>query len=357
MEKRILNYFKALFVFLLILSVFPQISADVISLNSGGSDNIVIGPDTYIEGFFSCSPYTCASLGYTCGNWSDGCGGTLDCGNCPSGYTCPAGTCILTTVPDDGDGAGPTTPTVLISVEPTEINLKMAINTAVDQVIKVKNLGTSTITVSVSQTGLNNLVILSETSLTLQAGETKEITARFVAPAETGILTGKIIIDGKIILVSLNVRTKLLLFDSNIVVLNKDYLVEQGKKLKTKVYLIPMGDEERLDVTLNYIIKNYDDKVYLTKSETVLVEKEISFKRNFDTGILPLGGYIVGLELIYPNGIATSSAHFEIVEEAPAGKVIFFLISLIFLVLISIIIIFIIRTVRKKKSQQTSEIK
>ncbi|MCK5043684.1 hypothetical protein KAR52_01615 [Candidatus Pacearchaeota archaeon] len=355
MEKRILNYSKRLFVLLLILSFLPQINADVISLNSGGSGNIVISPDTYIEGFFSCSPHTCTSLGYSCGTWSDGCGGTIYCGACASGETCPAGTCVTTAVtPPSG---GPTTPTVQISVEPTEISLKLAINTAKDQIIKVKNLGTSTITVSVSQIGLSDLVILNVTSLTLGAGETKEVKARFVAPSAPGIFTGKIVINGKTILVSLNVQTKLLLFDSNIVVLNKDYQVAQGKKLLTEVTLIPMGDEDRLDVTLNYVIKDYNEKVYLTKSETLLVEKKMDFKRNFDTGMLPFGAYIVGLELIYPNGIATSSAHFDIVEEAPEGRFVFYIISLIFIVLISIILVIILRKVRKKKSEQTSQTK
>jgi hypothetical protein len=45
--------------FMLIISFVPTISADVISLNSGGSGNIILNPDTYIEGFF---------FGPVCGN-------------------------------------------------------------------------------------------------------------------------------------------------------------------------------------------------------------------------------------------------------------------------------------------------
>lgn len=38
---------------------------------------------------------TCASLGKACGTWSDGCGGTLSCGTCSSGYSCDVnGQCI-----------------------------------------------------------------------------------------------------------------------------------------------------------------------------------------------------------------------------------------------------------------------
>jgi hypothetical protein len=38
----------------------------------------------------SCTPATCVSLGFTCGSWADGCGGTLDCGTCTAG-TCGGG--------------------------------------------------------------------------------------------------------------------------------------------------------------------------------------------------------------------------------------------------------------------------
>jgi hypothetical protein len=39
-----------------------------------------------------CNPATCASLGnYTCGDWSDNCGGTVHCGTCTSPQTCGGG--------------------------------------------------------------------------------------------------------------------------------------------------------------------------------------------------------------------------------------------------------------------------
>ena len=42
-----------------------------------------------------CAPASCASLGKQCGSWSDGCGGTLNCGTCQSGYYCSSnGQCI-----------------------------------------------------------------------------------------------------------------------------------------------------------------------------------------------------------------------------------------------------------------------
>jgi hypothetical protein len=337
--------------FILFLIVIPFISADTISINSGGDNQLCITSGDSIESCFFCVPTTCAKLGYNCGTWADGCSKMLNCGTCGSGYTCSSGVC--TAVPEEevpGGGGGEVPETEGIVIVPREINLKMAINTNKKEIIKITNTGDSTKILSVHQSNLDKMVILGNASITVAPGETKELEVIFVASDETGIFTGKIIIDGYDILVTLNIKTVLLLFDSNIVVLNRDYKVSQGSELKTKVTLIPMGDKERLDVTLNYVIKNYAGKVYLTQSETVLVEDEMEFNRNFGTGMLPLGDYIIGLELVYPGGIAPSSAHFEVVQrslEDVFGLILFLLV--VGIVIIAILIILLLIKKRKKK--------
>jgi hypothetical protein len=51
-------------------------------------------------------PNTCDSLGYECGIQNDGCGGTINCGPCPSGETCDDnGICVIIPTPAScGDG-------------------------------------------------------------------------------------------------------------------------------------------------------------------------------------------------------------------------------------------------------------
>ncbi len=346
--------------FILSLVVIPFISADTVSINSGGDNQLCITSGDSIEACFFCVPtITCAKLGYNCDTWSDGCAKTLNCGTCASGYTCSSGICTaVPVIPPGGEGGaggGSVTPVENIIIVPREINLKMAINTNKKEIIKITNKGSSVKKLSVRQTNLDKMVILGNTSLTVAPGETKELEVIFVALDEVGIFTGKIIIGGYDILVTLNIKTKLLLFDSNIVVLNRDYKVSQGNELKTKVNLIPMGDKERLDVTLNYVIKNYAGKVYLTQSETVLVENEVEFKRNFGTGMLPLGDYIIGLELVYPGGVAPSSAHFEVVQrslEDIFGIILFVLVVGILIIAI-LIIMFLIKRRKKKKNSST----
>ncbi len=44
-----------------------------------------------------CTPLTCTQLSKSCGTWSDGCGGYISCGTCPTGTFCTNGACCATT--------------------------------------------------------------------------------------------------------------------------------------------------------------------------------------------------------------------------------------------------------------------
>ncbi len=59
--------------------------------SSGGGSS---GGDSSSTPETPCTPATCDALGYECGSWDDGCGGTLDCTTCGEGFACSSGTCI-----------------------------------------------------------------------------------------------------------------------------------------------------------------------------------------------------------------------------------------------------------------------
>jgi len=56
----------------------------------------------------SCTPSTCAALGFDCGTQNDGCENAIECGSCPSGQVCNGGhcECLPTTCPTLGIECG-----------------------------------------------------------------------------------------------------------------------------------------------------------------------------------------------------------------------------------------------------------
>ena len=83
----------------------PEASTDDVSTGSddGGQTSFGDGGKT------GCKPKTCAELGYNCGKNGDGCGGTIDCGQCSGGEICGAGGYSRcgggSGQPDGGDGS------------------------------------------------------------------------------------------------------------------------------------------------------------------------------------------------------------------------------------------------------------
>jgi hypothetical protein len=259
-----------------------------------------------------------------------------------------------TTSGGGGGGGAAVSPSSIekeLKLDTQEINLDIVLEQEKERLVRITNTGNTTNTFYLEQEGLDGIIIFKKSSVTLEPGESEDVSIVFVAPNETGIYPGKIIVSGKQILVSINIMSKQLLFDALITIPDSQKKISQGDKLTSQVTLIPMSDEQpRLDVTLNYIIKDFEGKTYVQESETILVEGQKSFKKEFYTKELPPGNYVVGLELVYPNGVATSSSHFEIASKTTSN--INLLMGLLVLILIVIAILTIIQIKNYKKKQR-----
>ena len=365
---------KKIAFFIIVTSFFLSIiflnfvSADVISINSGGDNQLCINSGGDIENCFFgnkpvfCVSQNCSGLGYNCGSISDGCGNTLNCGTCSANYICNSGICTAPGgggTPGGGGGSEPTLPS--ITIIPTEINLTLSFNNVthmsqrITQQIYLANNGNSEQTFAISQEGLGEIALLGTISITVAPGEVKSFSIDFIAPFKEGDISGSVFIGTYSVPVYAHITSNPLWFDSNIVVLNKNYQVSRGSSLKTRVELVPMGDKQKIDVILNYVVKDYNGKIYLTKQESVLVANRMNFDRDFGTGSLPLGNYVISLDLIYPGGVAPSSAHFEVIKTSLndlIGVVLFF--SSIGILSISLLLILII--IKRKRKEKNNEI-
>jgi hypothetical protein len=248
-----------------------------------------------------------------------------------------------------GGGGGMPAPSSGISLDVENINIRLILNTSSVRSVNVINNGNSERRISISTSGLEGLAIFDSTSFSLSSGESREVQFVFVSPEHTGIYTGKIFISGVEIPVSLNVATKELLFDTLLSVADSDKHISPGDFLNAQVTLIPMGEEPRVDVTLTYIIKDYEGKIHFSESETVLVEGQKDFRKQFNTKNIPVGKYILGVELVYINGVATASSHFEIESKAQKIFFSFYPFAIVFAILLTVGIIFYLIKYKKPK--------
>ncbi len=196
---------------------------------------------------------------------------------------------------------------------------------------------------------IGNIISFENNKLNLEPGETKGAEFKISSPKEPGIYTGKIIVGNGIsereVLVTINVKTEKSLFDITLTIPESLKILLVGQNLISKIDLIQMGAKENIDVTLKYVIKDFEGQTYLQESETIAVIDQKSFEKEFFTSELTPGQYVFGTELIHPDGVAVASTHFVVQERGVKfGKESILLISLILvLILVSLIIFLAIR--------------
>ncbi|MBT4165650.1 LamG domain-containing protein, partial [archaeon] len=218
-----------------------------------------------------------------------------------------------------GGGGGGGAPTKIVKkdleVSPRNIEVYTVINTVKMREIEIYNPNAAlSKSINLELEGLEGIILIEDADLNfvLSPLERKVVSFKIVAPESVGVELGKILVNGEAVLLNINVNSKELLFDAGIVITDEFRVIDVGEKLEAQVTLIPMGEDPRLDVTLNYEIKDYDGKTHLVESETFLIEGQKTFKRVFATQKLLKEDYVLSMELVYPNGVAVSSSHFMV---------------------------------------------
>jgi len=285
-------------------------------------DNIVISTEDNVS-TSETNTFAVSSLSRTTHTWSINCTDIFDNMGNSSEYTLiinAAPTTSTTTSSSSsggGGGAAATSPSKF-SVEPEEYEKEMVINRISFDKITIINEGNTVGQYSISVEVISDMVTFEEQTITIEPGETKNAEFKITSPKEPGIYTGKIIIGSgslkKEILVVINIQTEESLFDIIVSIPLQMKVMGMGHNLIAQISLLEMGFKEQKDVTLNYIIKDFDGKIYLSESETIAVADKKVLDKEFFTSNLPFGEYILGVELIYPDGIAVASSHFKISE-------------------------------------------
>ncbi|MEK6895908.1 MAG: hypothetical protein AABX12_00410 [Nanoarchaeota archaeon] len=246
-------------------------------------------------------------------------------GNCnsnsASGSTQPSGSA-------GGGGGGSAGGTINTSTTGA-VDLGGAVYFSVDEIIVTAILGRETIrtltvkntedkpvVIDLFQEGFGNALVLPK-KIELAVGEEKNLTLLFT-PSEQKVLTGKILFEiaGERInevLVIVNVRSENSLFDNVLTLGRKSKVITPGERIVAQVNIEQVGvSGMKIDVTVNYFIRDFAGNSYLEDSETFFVDGSKEYVKEFPTDNLPLGKYVLSLEIVYPGEFATSSAQFEV---------------------------------------------
>jgi large-conductance mechanosensitive channel len=278
------------------------------------------------------------------------CNGVEDCGSCPG----DCGAC-------SGRGGGGTVPQKVerIVVTPIFLEVDMIKDTIKTKVLKIENREDG-INVNITILELEEILKIKfkDKSFFLGRGGEREIEIEIIAPEEAGIYTGKILINDKEVFVTINVRDEIILLDVEVEIESYFKTIVPGRKLPAIITIFPLENQTEFNVTLNYVIKNFEEEVFFTETERLTIGGKEIFKKSFPTQNMPMGEYILGVELSYEKQTDTSSANFQIQKtEFPLFLSIKFIIDLIIIFLIVVLVIFLIlnfpRKKKDKKKKQT----
>jgi ABC-type sugar transport system permease subunit len=251
-----------------------------------------------------------------------------------------------------GGGTGPRKiPNFVIS--PESFNIELVAREVDSRLISVENTGGLGLFIDVSVIGIEDFVSLDTTQVNLGVAETKKVLLTVDAP-DPGVYAGKILFSyvgvRREAIVLLNVVSSDVLFDVSVTSLESRRTVKSGSDLSTLVELTRIGEGEGVNVSIKYLIKDFDNNILFTESETLFIEDVKSFNKDFSTYDLKAGDYVVGIELTYPGGFATSSVHFRVTEKVIDYRTWLALwILLIAIILVLIAIYYYRRKNRKKK--------
>ena len=278
-----------------------------LSINSYVSSEASLG--LTVETDISCGNNICEGA-ETCSTCSS------DCGTCSTaGAGGPGGGGGSSSGGGSGGASSPNSPKFTLNNE--NFNLQIVSGNSESSELVIKNTYYVPITLVITSVGITDYILFNTLSITLAPGESKSLLFTINAP-EPGVYAGKVIVSygsfSEEALVLLNVVSEGVLFDATVTVPDLYRVLRAGQRLPVLIELTEVGDGKGVDVTMNYVIKDFNNDVKYTESETFYVQGTKSYSKRFSTAGLDPGDYVLGAELVYPGGFATSSAYFKISE-------------------------------------------
>jgi hypothetical protein len=200
-----------------------------------------------------------------------------------------------------------------------ELNVKLKKGETKQEIIKIRNSDDRVLEFLIRQERLEDILLIKETTFTLLPGEEKEITLDFVAKESIipDLYLGKIIIEGegssREVFVSVEIESKKALFDVKATIPWRYKNIKAGEEIFSDIELTNLGDVGKVDVVVEYSIRNRDNKILIKEHEELAVETKVEYRKSF---IIPTnlesGDYVFYVAVFYEGEVASSSSWFSI---------------------------------------------
>lgn len=262
-----------------------------------------------------------------------------------------------------GGGSGgttyvPTTTTPTFSLSTTNMTAFLKQGQVITQTVTVTNNGAQAATISISNS-LPNLILLSDTSVTLNPGQSQTISVDFIASNDTvpNLYLGSLLFSSNgaslPIFAAIEVESSNPLLDIAINLPNTQ--LSSGDTMLAGITLYNLGSTFG-DVAVNYIIEDESGNVILNQSDTVAIQTQTSYIKSL---LIPsdaaLGHYILYVRASYIGKIASASTGFDIVSVTSKEKI-YIIIIIGLIAIISGFIAFMIIKRRKKYYKQIKRV-
>ncbi len=222
-----------------------------------------------------------------------------------------------------GGGGAPAVPIVTdFTVDKTTLKVVLKQGQTKEELLSIKNTGTSIFDVKAYLSAIEKFKVSpegNEITNTLNPNEEKIMKIVFKAAEnqKPDIYTGKILLKGPSIEKEVNALIEVdsaePLFDVDIEVLPDSKKIFPGEELSLEANLFNVRGFGRVDVVVEYSIKDFNGNVLATEHETLAVETQAKFVRRIlvPSDLRP-GTYAVFAKVIYADSIGISSDLFEV---------------------------------------------
>lgn len=221
-------------------------------------------------------------------------------------------------VPPPGGGGGGG---LIFTTSVDEISISLKQGDVKTKEITISNLGNNKLSFLV-YSDIGEFVKINQENFQIGPKEKKTIIIDFIARENTipELYLGNLFIEAlgvkKIIPITIEVESKVALFDISIEIPERFLDISPGEELLVKIDLHNLVSETETGVDLEYIIKDINGNIMLTEGEKISVEGRKTFEKLIkipeDIGF---GRYVLYVRLVYDNTVASSSAWFNVEKK------------------------------------------